>query len=140
MTSPKKPVNQRYSTGLIIRIIVKNPDNVRRLPFRALIDTGATTSGISIRVARELELEPVEALKINAAGSLDKNQRIPLYRVEIDVPSVPRSRPVKFALGWESLGRKPMEEIDALIGHDFLKQCRLCFDGPTGEATLTLTG
>lgn len=100
--------------------------------YNALLDTGASATGIDVELADYLNL-PVIGESGELAGALGVGQSQE-YRAVIQIPelNVVFNGPV---IGVRlSAGRQP---YDAIIGRDFLRRLRLVYDGPSGEVTIS---
>ena len=89
----------------------------------ALIDTGATTSGIPTRIIRQLGLSPVGRRPLMSAQGLGFVQRF-MFRIGISDSDSAGAFPFVFeeVMGFELVDGT---SFDALLGMDILSQCDL---------------
>lgn len=100
---------------------------------RALLDTGSTTSGITPRVARRLNLLQRGKRPIGSAQGEGQAERY-LFRIALPLPTDSPTFPFVF----ESVSGFELAEtfqFDALIGMDVLRQCDFSMDR-TGRCRL----
>jgi hypothetical protein len=108
-------------------LTVPNP-----VPGSALIDTGASSTCIDDAVAQQLQLlSAIDVVNMTSASHASTPQNI--YPVLIEVAggiriNVPRAVGASLA----------PQGIVALIGRDFLQNCTLFYNGPTGSIALSL--
>jgi hypothetical protein len=99
-----------------------NPTDMTHAPARALVDTGATASAISISIADELQLQSHGKRPLQSAHGLGQAERfffrIGIYPDQADANSFPYIFDDIF--GFCLTGS---EHFDALIGMDILSQC-----------------
>lgn len=106
---------------------------------RALLDTGASISGFSPRVFRELDLTPVSKFDVLTPSTPhDAPHVCDLYDVALSLVANGQARPfsdvrVMVADCWH-----PGENLEALLGMDILRQCNFQLFGPEGQFTLAL--
>ena len=102
-----------------------NPSDLSFHGVTALIDTGATSSGLMPNVVEALNLHPVGKRLVKAAhgeAMLDTFVfRIGLFPGESDSPGQPSFPYIFDAVMGLSFG--PSEHFDAIIGMDILGQC-----------------
>ncbi|HZK76636.1 MAG TPA: hypothetical protein VFD13_06985 [Candidatus Kapabacteria bacterium] len=99
----------------------------------ALIDTGATSSGIRPDIASQLGLTYTEDRGANSSGVIS-----PGYSEwELDIPEIEllATIPKSFPFQWPE---KIIPKCIALIGRDVLQLCKLTYDGDSGTCTLEL--
>jgi hypothetical protein len=101
---------------------------------RALIDTGATLSGFSPRVFRELDLTPVTTMSVVTPSTPpsaphDAN----LYDVSLALVAGGAAHPFPDMRVMEADCWLPNEGIEALIGMDILTRCFFQLMGPEGQ-------
>lgn len=103
---------------------------------RALIDTGASISGVDPSVLTALALQPSGNTLINTPTTGNQPQTMSTYDVGLLVPNHPHS---PFFLGaFPVVQTQPITQMgyQALIGTDVLRLCYFTFDGRTGLFTL----
>ncbi|MEO5640252.1 MAG: hypothetical protein ABIQ98_00620 [Sphingomicrobium sp.] len=90
---------------------------------RALIDTGSTTTGVSARIARALELPKRGKRPIGSIQGEGQAERFQ-FRVGFKIPATEPAFPFVFdeLIGFELIDSFALE---ALIGMDVLRQCDL---------------
>lgn len=133
--------------GPVIGILVLPPDHIQDqiknsgqritgIHIRAIIDTGAESSSISIKTLEELNLVPHNMRpRISAHG---KNQQ-PVFDVVVQIQFNQPKKDVNFKL--EAAGLDLDEfGIYALIGRDILKHCKLIYNGKVGNYELEFLG
>jgi gag-polyprotein putative aspartyl protease len=121
-------IDARHDTRrLIIPIIVlrSTPStDLTGVNAIALVDTGSTTTGITQRIAQELELVPKGKRPMATAQGEGQSERY-LFRVAIS-PDRLRDEPPAFPFVFGDLvgfELTPSFHFDALIGMDILSQC-----------------
>lgn len=108
-----------------IRILRSEPSDLTSVEAVALLDTGATTSGISRDIALKLDLPEMGKRPMGSARGLDQVQRY-LFRIGLEpsdtdlTPAFPFVFPP--ALGFEIVRGSSFE---ALLGMDILRFCDL---------------
>jgi Aspartyl protease len=114
-----------------------------------LIDTGADGTCISESVARGLGLHPTRSQRGYGAGG---EHQLPVFlaAIEIEIKDPASNRATRIgweqeALGIPSLGAARKVncdgvdlEIIGLLGRDFLRFCRVVYDGPAGTIEFEL--
>jgi hypothetical protein len=125
------------AAGPLVRIEVSALSGASRKGV-AVLDTGASMSALDVSVAAELALESFGVADFHALAAGEGRHVAPTRRARVRIAEDPRL--------WEmdlvelpSL-RHAIEgyEVLALLGWDFLDQCLLTCDGPTGMFSLTL--
>lgn len=112
----------------IIKVNKDNPKDIKVLKIiKALIDTGATSSTISERVAKELNFEEISKRKIHTASGISE---MGVYKMSILLDQAnhprpgPNNQPIftgeKVAIDLTPSGFQNIGEIDMLIGMDIL--------------------
>lgn len=105
---------------------------------RMLVDTGARFSAVRVDLPPTLGLPALRFQPVT--GISGREEEYPVYRLAFSLPMVDRdgglARPLDWrtdvvAMPWAS------EQIDGILGRDFLAQCHLAYDGRTGEVTLS---
>ena len=132
-------VNKLHELGPIIGITATIPEQSGRLrPSRpqegitALIDTGASHTCISERVATKLSLKVVSSIMSSGVHGNPEERNV--YAIDFT-----------FAGGDITLKNVPVVGVDLksmsfdmLIGRDILKKCRLIYDGAIGRIELEI--
>lgn len=99
---------------------------------RALLDTGASISGIDEGIAQALKLVPTGVVKL---ASATETRRAAKYVVSIAVPS---SQGFSFdahsVVGMNLANQSP--PLSMIIGTDLLRDCQLTYNGVLGIVTL----
>lgn len=133
---------QLHQLGAIIQLQADAPAPVRQAltaagrtppptqPLPAVIDTGATISGIDITVLQALGLQPTGTANIGGVAGPNAHG---LYTVDLHIP-----------LGQQRLslanrvviGVHLANPYRALLGRDILAMMMLVYNGPTGTWTL----
>jgi hypothetical protein len=105
------------------------------LPVRALLDTGAKQSHVSLNIIRALGLEPVGVVDLFTASTGDLSQKMPLYVVDLACAG---DRPGPFVINWPVVGSSKMSglNVEMLLGRDILNACLLAYDGPNRRISL----
>jgi hypothetical protein len=131
----------------LIRASLRVPEPARGL---MLVDTGATSTSIAIHAARTLGLRPINIVKtFGAHGEKDT----PRFYAQCRLYVFDDGRPVVGPVGeFECNGIEGLEELCAdlseqgtetldvplvgLLGRDFLKFCKVVYEGPTGSVSI----
>ncbi len=104
----------------------------------AVLDTGASISALDVSVAATLALESFGVADFQALAAGEGRHVAPTRRARVRIADDPRL----WELDLVELPnlRHAIEgyEVLALLGWDFLDQCLLTCDGPTGMFSLTL--
>jgi hypothetical protein len=105
---------------------------------RALVDTGASVSGFTPRVFRELDLTPFDELAILTPSTPpDAPHRCPRYPVSLSLVAEGRSCSLPEAYVLATDCWHPGEGIEGLIGRDILDRCFFQYIGPDQRFTLS---
>lgn len=108
-----------------IKIMRPQPTDLTAIDVVALLDTGATTSGISQEIAERLDLRGMGKRPMGSARGLDQVERY-LFRIGLNPQSRDMAPVFPFifpaALGFEIVRGSSFE---ALIGMDVLRHCDL---------------
>jgi predicted aspartyl protease len=102
---------------------------------QAVIDTGATTSNVSARIAHRLGLTPHTHAKNQTVGGVVK---VNLYRVSVGLPPVfgfPNTTVLEDMLEVAELPAA-LPGVEFLLGMDVLRRCVLTVNGPAGTVSL----
>jgi hypothetical protein len=113
---------------LPVRILrADNPFDLTFLDAVALVDTGATVSGIDESFAEKLGLEPLGKRPLQSAHGLGHTERF-MFRIGL-MPdgSDQMSLPFIFDASY-GFGLRGSEHFTALIGMDILRQCDFSID------------
>lgn len=102
--------------------------------IRALIDTGATISGMDNAVARELGLVQTGFVTLTGIGGTTEQ---PVYAASVSFPGVaaPAQDPVKIA--GTSLGA---QDFEMLMGRDLLRRLVMTYHGPRSVFSVASEG
>jgi hypothetical protein len=95
----------------------------------ALLDTGATVSGITPRVARALDLAPRGKRPLESARAEEQAERY-LFRIGLNPDRAP-GEPPAFSFVFEDIVGFELGEhfhLDMLLGMDVLSQCMFQMD------------
>ncbi|HVK17558.1 MAG TPA: hypothetical protein VM533_11475 [Fimbriiglobus sp.] len=107
------------------------------VPVRALIDTGASISGFSPRVFRELGISPVGTTPVLTPSTRpDAPHECDLYDVTLSIVAEGSAHLFPDARVMEADCWLPGEGIEALIGTDILNHCFFQFIGRDRTFTL----
>jgi predicted aspartyl protease len=127
-------------TRLIVPVIVYPPltgTTFEGVEGRALIDTGSTTTGVTVRIARQLGLQSIGKRPASTVGGERQIDRY-IFRVGLngrtgddDVPTFPYV--FEEVVGLELLDSF---SFDVLLGMDILRQCELLI-APGNRCRLT---
>jgi predicted aspartyl protease len=102
----------------------------------ALIDTGATCSGIDQTVVQQLGLQPVGVQKVGTAGGMHDQS---LYPARLSFPGTGFSAAESKQLLGVDLAGQVLAHLNApmiaLIGRDILARFILIYNGPAGQFT-----
>lgn len=97
----------------------------------ALIDTGASITGVDITVLQGLGLSPTGTVFIATPSSTSVQQ--PTFACVLSFPGTPLPPiPFNVVVGSQLLGLG----VAALIGRDILQYCQLVYNGPEGFWTI----
>lgn len=127
-----------HPTGVpIVRVEISGPS---ASPARglAVLDTGATASGLDRSVATDLQLESPGFTEWHAIASGETRHQAPQRRARLRIGEDPRLWELDF-IELENLNRG-LEgyHVIVLLGWDFLDQCVFTCDGPSRTFSLTL--
>jgi hypothetical protein len=113
---------------ILVPTLIFTPDqnDLRSVETTALLDTGATASGITAEIADRLELRGMGKRPMGSARGVDQVQRF-LFRLGLQPDDASGAFPYVFepVLGFEIT---PGSSFDALIGMDLLEQCQLVLE------------
>ena len=139
---PPHPASLLREAGLLLQIVFSPPDALsaalvaNSLPIPtgeaglALIDTGATFSGIHEPIAKALGLQSTGTMMLGGvAGSKEHD----IYQVKASFPGSPLPDLELTVVGVNLEGQAGRI---ALVGMDLLCQCVLIYNGPQGSFTL----
>lgn len=128
---------------IVLPVSIMRPEtaDMTRVTVTALVDTGASTSGITKSVAEQLDLAPAGKRPLLSARAIVQVERY-LFRIGIESPSGTDSPAFPFVfdvtLGFElgsDLSVDPTRRIDAVVGMDVLSECDFSIDR-TGRCKL----
>jgi hypothetical protein len=125
------------AAGPLVRVGISNMTGVTAKGV-AVLDTGASMSALDRSIAAELALESFGVADFHALAAGEARHVAPQRRARVRIADDPRL----WELDLVELPnlRHAVEgyEVLALLGWDFLDQCLLTCDGPTGMFSLTL--
>ncbi len=98
----------------------------------ALIDTGASTTCIDEKIARQMKLPAIDVVSMASASHAATQQNV--YPVQMQIVGSPIRVEIPRAIG----ANLQSQGIIALIGRDYLRHCTLHYNGVTGEITLAI--
>ena len=112
---------RREASRVVVDVLVLRPDpphDLTAVPVRALLDTGATTSGVTRAVAQQLGLQSVGKRPVGTAGGVIIVDRY-LFRI-----GLPIDGPLPFIFD-ELAGFELLESANygAVLGMDVLRRC-----------------
>ena len=110
--------------------VSKRPD-IPSKRWRALVDTGASTSCIDSALAAELGLPLSGRDNVAGVGGISSVDR---HLAQIHIPSLNWTIYGEFSGAYLSAGGQPHQ---ALIGRSFLAHFRMTYEGRTGEVILS---
>ena len=129
---PVRPGVQRFvcliEDGGLVPLTVRS-DSGAEVKLQALIDTGAQYAVIDEDLAKQLQLIP---LRQEPIWSVNQPTLLTVYRAELEIPPL-GIRELGEVLGGRLAGGKR----EALLGREQLRECRLDYDGPSENVTLT---
>jgi len=119
---------------LLLPAVVRAP-HVRHggVPVVLRVDTGAAIALLDLAVLTRLRLAPVGSTAIQ--GVLGPGQRVPLYRVSLDLG--PRGYLPAMAVAGLTL--PPSADADGLFGANLLRHGILQYNGPAGVWSFRVT-
>lgn len=135
MPQPRPNLVGEVVEGLIIvPVIALHPETKEGRPYLGLIDTGATRSVITDRVAQELSILPIGEIPVTTASGRTVSL---VYKAEIrtQIPTSEHGRRTSIgcectATAWPGLRiGQENQRIDVLIGMDILMKHRLVVEG-----------
>jgi predicted aspartyl protease len=122
------PLVRLIEYGAVVPLTVRSSSGAER-KLEALIDTGSQYTVIDEGMSQQLKLVPLRQEQI---GTVSQSILLTIYHAEMEVPP---------------LGIKEFGEVlggmlaggnhEALLGREQLPECRLDYDGPSGNVTLT---
>lgn len=116
---------------ILLHVHVGPPGEPPNTSFRALLDTGATISGITLRVVEHLDLTSGEWLNV---GGIHGSKDAPTYKVALVLPITEPAGTFgrgDMSLEVAELDIPPDAGFDVLLGMDFLQQFHLTLYGNT---------
>ncbi len=123
---------QHDGRRIVLPVLVLRPTpstDLTSYPAQALVDTGATISGITPRVARSLELPPRGKRPLGSARGEDQAERY-LFRFGL-MPALPADAPPAFPFLFDDVVGFELRDhfhFDMLLGMDVLGQCDFSMD------------
>ena len=106
--------------------------NLSSEPIRALVDTGASQSGIDDALAARLQLPVVDRMIVSGIGG---EHEVDVYLAQIFVPSLRFTDYGRFNGVALAAGGQPHS---VLIGRTFLHHFVMIYDGLRGQVTLAI--
>ena len=104
-------------------------------PFKFVLDTGASASGLSRKLADRLRL--ADGKQIEAQGCGASVQASSVRVGELSVGPLRLKEPALFVTDLSPICGRVGGEIDGILGHDFLHRWRVLIDYP--EKTVTFS-
>ena len=135
------------SKGPIIHIMVGLPKTTREaraekkqtvpglIPVNALIDTGATFTGISQRIVKELDLTPHDVITMLTAGQPTLSN---VYKIYIDIGFAFKTHIIFDPLKVGEISLVGQVDIDCLIGRDVLSKTVFLYIGYANTFSLSI--
>lgn len=110
------------------------------IPGNALIDTGSTTTGVTAKIARQLDLRSIGKRLISTVGGEKHIDRY-IFRVGLDGLAADSDAPTFPYIFEEVVGFELLDSFsfDVLLGMDILRQCELLI-APGNRCRLTFGG
>lgn len=135
MPQPRPNLVGEVAEGrIIVPVIVLHPETKEERPYLGLIDTGATRSVITDRVAQELSIFPIGEIPVTTASGSTVSL---VYKAEIRA-QIPTSEDDRYtsigcdctATTWPGLRiGQENQWVDVLIGMDLIMKHRLVVEG-----------
>lgn len=125
--------------GPLVRGAVHD-DGTRAARGLLVVDTGASMSAVDQQVARELGLPTHGAAIWRAVTELGEPHAAPLRRGFLQLGDDARHWEIDLIEAPNLRHRVEGYQVVALLGWDFLDQCRLTVDGPSRTFSLELPG
>lgn len=103
----------------------------------ALIDTGASISGIHLPILQQLSLVPIDFIKLQGVTAID--DKAPIYPARVSFPGinltdVPMSRVVGSQMKFQTASGK---NVIMLLGRDLLKEFMVVYNGSFNQVILS---
>jgi predicted aspartyl protease len=114
---------QLIAHGALVPLVVRS-DSGAEVKLQAKIDTGSEYTVIEEGLAKQLQLVQVDQATINTVSQ--PQVLMTVYRAELEIPP----------LGIREWARV-LGGLVTLLGREQLRECRLDYDGPSGNVTLT---
>lgn len=131
MAPPSDPATSLAQQGAIVQVTVGPPSaggGGQQQQLQAMIDTGASISGITLQAAQQLGLQAVGSTQLGGVGG---TSQAPIYAAALAVPQFNVSvDPLQIA------GVSAGLPVDMLIGRDILRNLILTYYGVRGNFTL----
>jgi hypothetical protein len=112
--------------------MITQGQNVPRVKATLMIDTGAGKTAIDKSLASKLNLKPIRYDEV--VGVSQQSQECPVYLLVLRLRVDLEGKTAEYSYITEALGvPSPRERNphDGFLGRDFLKSCRLVYDGPS---------
>lgn len=136
------------SEGPVIEVVISMPKQLEAwcvqnnvpvpapIPGYALIDTGASISGIHLPILQQLSLLPIDFIRLEGATAVEP--QAPIYPAHVSFPGinlndVPMSRVVGNQVDFQTPGGK---NVVMLLGRDLLKFFTLVYNGTFNQIIL----
>jgi hypothetical protein len=113
-----------------------DPADLTSMDAMALIDTGATSSGVNKGLAQKLGLQAIGKRPLQTAHGLDYVEYY-MFRIGVRPDDLPGTAFPYVFEDCYGFGLNESEHFNALIGMDILRQCDLHLNR-SGECVLTL--
>jgi len=107
--------------------------------IRALIDTGATLTGVSPKVLTALDLRPFDQISVYTSSTPPGSPHFcDRFVVSLSMVAEGRACPFPDTYVMSADCWLEGEGIEALVGRDILERCNLMYFGPEGTFNLSL--
>ena len=145
MARPAVVVQQTQASALLwLPVYVRLPAHSKGSRVNMLIDTGAAFSALPPRDWEEIvppeqwQTLPEDASLMGIAGSRAyARQEAPIYVLDQDTGAWRQCQINSILLGRRVSG-EPASSVPSLLGMDVMRRCVLTYDGPSGQAELTV--
>lgn len=134
------PVEVHVPTALAANLSAAGQPIPPPITGLALIDTGATFTGLDNQVAQSLRLNPINVVKL---GTADGVVQANAYTARLEFPTLGIDadpwQTVGVDLGGQTIqtdANRPPQDVIALVGRDYLQHCLLIWNGPNGSWTI----
>ena len=144
-------IEELHRIGPIVKVEIRIPQSLQRRLAEtgqpipppifgiAVIDTGASITGVEEKVLNNLKIQPIGRVNLHTPSGPTTTY---LYPVGLTL-NPGSSNPLNFdfgAMASVSLGQLPVPggQLIALLGRDFLSRCVFIYHGPQARFTLCL--